>query len=275
MAKPQSRAELKDYCMRRLGWPVVQINVDDSQIEDRVDDALQFFAEYHFDGVERTYFSKQVTQDDIDNGYIDLTQPTLAHTDTDGIEIKAAPAIDPDGKSIISVVRCFQLFDTLGGLGMFDAKYQMALNDLFGLRTNTYGDSLIGYNLTRSHMQMLQDMLTPEKSIRFSRVTNRIYVETNWKEKMTKGDYLVFEAYRILDPALYPEIYNDRLLKMYLTALIKLQWGLNLSKFSGMSLPGGVSFNGTNMASEAKSEVEKIEEEVQSRYELPPQGFIG
>lgn len=275
MAKPQSRAELKDYCMRRLGWPVVQINVDDSQIEDRVDDALQFFAEYHFDGVERTYFSKQVTQDDIDNGYIDLTQPTLAHTDTDGIEIKAAPAIDPDGKSIISVVRCFQLFDTLGGLGMFDAKYQMALNDLFGLRTNTYGDSLIGYNLTRTHMQMLQDMLTPEKSIRFSRVTNRIYVETNWKEKMTKGDYLVFEAYKILDPALYPEIYNDRLLKMYLTALIKLQWGLNLSKFSGMSLPGGVSFNGTNMASEAKAEVEKIEEEVQSRYELPPQGFIG
>lgn len=275
MAKPQSRAELKDYCMRRLGWPVVQINVDDSQIEDRVDDALQFFAEYHFDGVERTYFSKQVTQEDIDNGYIDLTKPTLADTDTDGIVIKAAPAIDPDGKSIISVVRCFQLFDTLGGLGMFDAKYQIALNDLFGLRTNTYGDSLIGYNLTRSHMQMLQDMLTPEKSIRFSRVTNRIYVETNWKEKMTKGDYLVFEAYRILDPALYPEIYNDRLLKMYLTALIKLQWGLNLSKFSGMSLPGGVSFNGTNMASEAKAEVEKIEEEVQSRYELPPQGFIG
>lgn len=275
MAKPQSRAELKDYCMRRLGWPVVQINVDDSQIEDRVDDALQFFAEYHFDGVERTYFSKQVTQEDIDNGYVDLTKPTLADTDTDGIVIKAAPAIDPDGKSIISVVRCFQLFDTLGGLGMFDAKYQIALNDLFGLRTNTYGDSLIGYNLTRSHMQMLQDMLTPEKSIRFSRVTNRIYVETNWKEKMTKGDYLVFEAYRILDPALYPEIYNDRLLKMYLTALIKLQWGLNLSKFSGMSLPGGVSFNGTNMASEAKAEVEKIEEEVQSRYELPPQGFIG
>lgn len=275
MAKPQSRAELKDYCMRRLGWPVVQINVDDSQIEDRVDDALQFFAEYHFDGVERTYFSKQVTQEDIDNGYIDLTKPTLADTDTDGIVIKAAPAIDPDGKSIISVVRCFQLFDTLGGLGMFDAKYQMALNDLFGLRTNTYGDSLIGYNLTRSHMQMLQDMLTPEKSIRFSRVTNKIYVETNWKEKMTKGDYLVFEAYRILNPALYPEIYNDRLLKMYLTALIKLQWGLNLSKFSGMSLPGGVSFNGTNMASEAKAEVEKIEEEVQSHYELPPQGFIG
>lgn len=275
MAKPQSRAELKDYCMRRLGWPVVQINVDDSQIEDRVDDALQFFAEYHFDGVERTYFSKQVTQEDIDNGYIDLTKPTLADTDTDGIVIKAAPAIDPDGNSIISVVRCFQLFDTLGGLGMFDAKYQIALNDLFGLRTNTYGDSLIGYNLTRSHMQMLQDMLTPEKSIRFSRVTNKIYVETNWKEKMTKGDYLVFEAYRILNPALYPEIYNDRLLKMYLTALIKLQWGLNLSKFSGMSLPGGVSFNGTNMASEAKAEVEKIEEEVQSRYELPPQGFIG
>jgi hypothetical protein len=124
-------------------------------------------------------------------------------------------------------------------------------------------------------MQMLQDMLTPEKSVNFSRVTNRIYVETNWEEKMIKGDYLVFEAYRILDPALYPEIYNDRLLKMYLTALIKYQWGLNLSKFTGMSLPGGVSFNGANMASEAKAEVDKIEEQVQLKYELPPQGFIG
>jgi hypothetical protein len=274
MAKPSTREQLKDYCLRRLGYPVVQINVDDSQIEDRVDDALQFFAEYHFDGVERVYLRKQVTQQDIERGYIDLTQPTLAATD-DGIEIKAAPALDPDGNSIISVIRCFQLFDTLGGLGMFDAKYQIALNDLYGLRTNTYGDSLIGYNITRSHMQMLQDMLTPEKMIEFSRVTNRIYVETNWSEKMTKGNYLVFEAYKILDPSLYPEIYNDRLLKMYLTALIKQQWGLNLSKFSGMSLPGGVSFNGANMASEAKSEVEKIENEIQAKYELPPQGFIG
>ena len=276
MAKPSSREQLKDYCLRRLGYPVVQINVDDAQIEDRLDDALQFFAEYHFDGVERVYLKKQVTQTDIDRGYIDITEPTVAAAQGDGTRpIEAAPALDPDGDSIISVVKCFQLFDTLGGLGMFDAKYQIALNDLYGLRTNTYGDSLIGYNITRSHMQMLQDMLTPEKSVNFSRVTNRIYVETNWKEKMTKGDYLVFEAYRILDPALYPEIYNDRLLKMYLTALIKYQWGLNLSKFSGMSLPGGVSFNGANMTSEARAEIDKIEEQVQLKYELPPQGFIG
>lgn len=272
MARPNSREKLKDYCLRRLGYPVVQINVDDAQLEDRMDDALQFFAEYHFDGVERIYFKKQVTQEDMDRGYIDLTQPTVENT---ADYIVAAPAIDPDGQSIISVIRCFQLFDTLGGLGMFDAKYQMALNDMYGLRTNTYGDSLISYNITRSHMQMLQDMLTPEKMIDFSRVTNRIYVETNWKEKMTKSQYLVFEAYRILDPGLYPEIYNDRLLKMYYTALIREQWGLNLSKFTGMSLPGGVSFNGANMASEAKAEVDKIEEEIQRKYELPPQGFIG
>lgn len=277
MARPNSREELKQYCLRRLGFPVVQVNVDDSQLEDRLDDALQFFAEYHFDGVERAYFKKQVTQQDVDRGYISITEPTLAEEKKDGYTraIEAAPALDPDGRSIISIVRCFQLFDTLGGLGMFDAKYQIALNDLFGLRTNTYGDSLIGYNITRSHMQMLQDMLTPEKSVNFSRVTNKIYVEANWKEKMTPGDYLMFEGYRVLDPALYPEIYNDRLLKMYYTAQIKYQWGLNLSKYSGMSLPGGVSFNGAYMASEAKAEVERIEEQVQQRYELPPQGFIG
>lgn len=277
MAKPYSRETLKQYCLRRLGYPVVQVNVDDSQLEDRMDDALQFFAEYHFDGVERAFFKKQITEEDINNGYVDITKPTLAAPVQPGYSraIEASPAIDPDGNSIISVIRCFQLFDTLGGLGMFDAKYQIALNDLYGLRTNTYGDSLIGYNITRSHMQMLQDMLTPEKMIDFSRVTNRIYIETNWKEKMTAGDYLMFEGYRILDPSLYPEIYNDRLLKIYYTALIKYQWGLNLSKYSGMTLPGGVTFNGTNMASEAKTEIEKIEDEIQQKYELPPTGFIG
>jgi hypothetical protein len=272
MAQPQTREQLKQYCLRRLGYPVIEINIDDAQIEDRIDDALQFFAEYHFDGVERCYLRKQITQEDIDQKYIDLTLPTLADP-SKGIE--AAPALDPNGKSIISVIRCFQLYDTLGGTGMFDARYQIALNDLYGLRTNTYSDSLISYNFTRSHMQMLQDMLTPEKAVTFSRVTNRIYVDMDWETHPVIGNYMMFEAYRVLDPETYGEIFNDRLLKEYCTYRIQEQWGMNLSKFNNVSLPGGVTLNGGEILSSARENIKELEQQVQNKYELPPNFFVG
>ena len=269
---PTSREQLKQYALRRLGYPVIEINIDDSQIEDRIDDALQFFAEYHFDGVERCYIKKQITQADIDNKYIDLTVATQADAENN---IVAAPAMDPDSKSIISVIRCFQLFSGLGGTGMFDAKYQIALNDLYGMRTNTYSDSMISYNFTRTHMEMLQNMLTPEKAITFSRVTNKIYIDMDWETHAPIGGYMMFEAYRILDPELYGEIYNDRLLKLYTTAKIKEQWGANLSKFSGVSLAGGITLNGSEIYNEARQEIEKLENEVQSKYEGPAQFYVG
>lgn len=269
---PTTREQLKQYCLRKLGYPVIEINIDDSQIEDRIDDALQFFAEYHFDGVEKCYLKKQITQTDIDRGYIELTEETVEDSENN---ILAAPALDPTGNSIISVIRCFQLFDTLGGTGMFDARYQIALNDLYGLRTNTYSDSLTIYNYTRSHMQMLQDMLTPEKTVNFSRVTNRIYVETDWSTHMKVGEYVLFEAYRILDPELYGEIYNDRILKEYCTAKIKEQWGANLAKFSGIVLAGGITLNGNEIYSDAKETIDRIEKEIQDKYETPPNFMVG
>jgi len=269
---PTSREDLKQYCLRKLGYPVIEINIDDSQIEDRIDDALQFFAEYHFDGVEKVYLKKQITQTDIDRGYIELTEATVADEANGIVE---APALDPSGNSIVSVVRCFQLFDTLGGTGMFDARYQIALNDLYGLRTNTYSDSLTIYNYTRSHMQMLQDMLTPEKTVNFSRVTNRIYVEMDWAGQTRLGEYMLFEAYKILDPQQYGEVYNDRILKEYCTAKIKEQWGANLAKFSGIVLAGGITLNGQDIYSDARQQIEKIENEIQSKYETPPNFMIG
>lgn len=270
--RPDSRQELKDYCLRRLGYPVIQINVDDAQVEDRLDDALQYFSEYHFDGVEKVYMSRQIRQIDIDRRYIDLKDEILEDT-ANGI--KAAPALDPTGRSVVSVVKCYQLFDTLGGTGMFDARYQIALNDLYGLRTNTYSDSLISYDLTRRHMQMLQDMLTPEKTVEFSRVTNKIHVNMDWKNNARVGEYMMFETYQILDPTKYTEIYNDLLLKKYCTAVIKYQWGQNLSKYSGVSLPGGVTMDASSILSESKREMEQIEEQIQSKYELPPQFIVG
>jgi hypothetical protein len=278
MARIQTRQELKDYCLRRLGYPVIEINVDDAQIEDRLDDALLLFSEMHYDGTERVFLPKQVSQTDIDQKYIDLEAPTVAN---ETLGIVAAPAMDPDGNSILSVVRVFQLFNTLGGsagVNIFDAKYQIALSDMFGLYSSTGSGFTMGsiqhYDITKRHLGLLQDYLTPEKAVRFSKVTNKIYLDTDWKN-FQAGDWVMFEAYKILDAEEYPEIYNDRLLKAYATALIKKQWGSNLSKYNGISLAGGVTLNGSQIFSEALQEIDLIEKEFASRYELPPDFMVG
>ena len=246
MAKPASRQELKDYALRRLGSPVIDINVEDLQLEDRLDDALQFFAEYHFDGVERVYNKHLITATDITNGYIEV----------------------PDG--VMSIIKTYR-FDE-GTTNMFDVRYQMALNDFFDLSGN---GSVQEYALTRSYINMLNDMLNPERMIRFHRVTNRLYIDMKWSEIVGEGEYIVYEGWKILDPDTYTEIYDDRLLKEYVTALIKRQWGQNLSKFDNIQLPGGVTFNGGEIYSQADEEVKKIEEEVELKYELPTDFFTG
>ena len=257
MAKPASREQLKEYSLRRLGSPVIEINVDDSQLEDRLDDALQFFAEYHFDGVERLYYKYQVTQADIDANKTDLN---AGYISLDGID-----------KNIISVIQLYQFSEST--VNMFDVRYQMALNDFYGIRTGM--GNIANYDITKRHLSLIQQMLDPEKMIRFSRVKNRLYIDMNWDEDITAGDYVVFECYSVIDPEAYGEIYNDILLKKYYTASVKRQWGSNLSKFEGIQLPGGVQFNGTQLFEQAQTELEKIEEEVQLRYELPIDFNVG
>ena len=247
MAQPTSRATLKDYALRRLGSPVIEINVDDSQLEDRIDDALQFFAEYHFDGVEKTFLKHQVSDDDVTNEYLALDD------------------------SVISVTKLFQFSE--GTVNMFDVRYQMALNDFYGLRNPN--QSMINYDITKRHLSLIQDILSPEKSIRFSRVTNQLKIDMDWENDVTVGDYLVAEAYVVLDPETYPEIYKDRMLKNYITALFKKQWASNLSKFEGIQLPGGVTFNGRELLEQAQTEIDKIEDRVQEMYELPPDFMVG
>jgi len=216
MSKPASREQLKEYSLRRLGSPVIDINVDDSQMEDRLDDALQFFAEYHFDGVERRYYKYEVTQDDIDANKTDLN---AGYISLDGID-----------KNIISVVKLFQFSEST--VNMFDVRYQMALNDFYGIRTGM--GNIANYDITKRHLSLIQQMLDPEKMIRFSRVKNRLHVDMNWEEDIDAGDFLVFECYSIIDPEVYTEIYDDILLKKYYTASVKRQWGQNLSKFEGI-----------------------------------------
>ena len=260
MATPNSRETLIQYSLRQLGAPVVDINVDWEQCEDRLDDALQYFTERHFDGVEKVFFKYQLTQEDIDNRYIN-TENILSPNEVDG----------PTGKQILSVIKVMQ-FGPFANINMFDVRYQLALTDYFGINRNlsgTYSMGLASYDVTKRYIQLIQDFFQPEKAVVFSKVTNRLYLDMNWSEEATAGNYLCILAYAALDPEKYTEIFNDRYLKRYLTALIKRQWGANMSKFEGVQLPGGVTMRGAQIFAEATSEIAQIEADILRSYELP------
>ena len=263
MAKPNSREELKEYALRKLGSPVIEINVDDAQVEDRIDDALQMFSEYHFDGVQRAFYKYQITASDISNGYISTDNLTK----NDG-------AVGPElesGNQIISVLRIFE-FSESGSSNIFSIPYQLALNDIYGLRSP---GSMINYDMTMNHIRMIQTYLDPEKMIRFSRVTNRIYIDNNWVDDIKEGNYVTIECYVALSPNTYPEIYDDILLKRYVTASIKQQWGANMSKYQNITLPGGLQYNGADIYTQATEEMKEIEESLSNKYELPPDFMVG
>ena len=263
MASITSKDGLIDYALRKLGAPVIEINIDRQQAEDRVDEALQFFNERHFDGVERVFFSHELTADDITNRYIltdDLATP------------KGFPTGGPTGRDIVSVTKVFQFGPLKGIDSMFDVRYQMALSDYFGINTGLGYQSALGlasYDSAKRYISMISDFFQPEKEIRFSKVTNRLLIDGDLSQTTETGDYLIIEAYAALDPETFNEIYNDRMLKRYVTALLKKQWGSNLSKFAGVQLPGGVQLNGPQIYAEALQEIQIIEQEFYSQYELP------
>ena len=279
MAKPSSRQELIDYSLRRLGAPVLEINVDDDQIDDLVDDALQVFNERHFDGVERMYLKYKFTQDDIDRGKADGTSGVGIVTTT-GISTNTATTITsnfyetsnyiqvPD--SVIGIERIFK-FDTstISG-GMFSIKYQLFLNDLY--RFNSV--ELLQYSMTKTYLEDIDFLLTPEKQVRFNKRQNRLYLDMDYTA-VNKDDFIVIDCQRILDPNTFTSVYNDSFLKIYLTALIKRQWGQNLMKFRGVKLAGGIELNGREIYEDGERDLENIRQRMQLEYETPPLDFIG
>lgn len=252
-----SREKLKDYALRRLGFPVIEINVDDAQVEDRIDDALEYFAQYHFDGVEEVYIPYIITETDVANRYIDTSSINTGSS----------------GGQIVTVSKIY-LIDQSTQSGMFSVQYQLMLNDYFnGFLTGT--SNLNYYDTTKQYLSLLQQFLSPDKRISFSKVTNKIKINADWSETFTVGDKILLETYVALNPETYPEIYNDILLKDYVTALIKRQWAANLSKFSNIALPGGMRFDAAAMYTDAMTEITRIEESMQSKYELPVDFMVG
>lgn len=251
MANPNSRATLIDYCKRRLGDPVVEINVDEDQLEDRVDEALQYYQEYHSDAVLRTYLKHQVTSSDVSNEYISLNS------------------------NITYVSKLFPLASNFNqGRNFFDIKYQMMLNDMASL-IHFAGD-LAYYEQMQNYLSLLDMKLNGHPQVQFSRKENKLYIFGDWADGDIKaGDYVVAEVYQILDPDSTTSIYNDMWLKEYTTALIKQQWGQNLMKFEGMQLPGGVQLNGRQIFDDAKEEIEKLREKIRMDHEMPADFFVG
>ena len=271
MAIPTTRATFKSYCLRALGFGVIDINVSDDQVDDRIDEALQYFAQYHYDGVEKMYLKYQITQDDIDRA---ASNDTTTATDTVDGSITASflegKNFIPMPSSVVSVIQIFP-FDDQTTNNMFDIRYQLRLNDLYDFSST----SIIHYQMTMQQLDFLSHILVGEKPVRFNQHQNRLYIDMDWSNDISAGEFLIIECYRKIDPASYSDIFNDMHLKRYATALIKRQWGANLSKFEGVQMLGGVTLNGAKLFEEAQADIEKLEEQIQLAYELPPNYMIG
>jgi hypothetical protein len=271
MAEPNSKATFKEYVKRKLGSPVLEINVDDDQFDDRIDEALQYFREFHYDGSIKTYLKHQLTDADLasmftnenHNAATSGTQAVAGQTYGEGQNYITLP------EHVLSVINIFP-FSTGTTSSMFDIQYQLRLNDLWDLSST----SILYYSQVQSHLTMMNDMLVGRMPIRYSTHSNRLYIDGT-KQKFVSGEFLVIECYRKLDPNDMTDIYNDMWLKRYATALVKYQWGENLSKFSGISLPGGVTLDAAQMKSEAQEELTKLEEESRLNYEMPVLDMIG
>jgi len=256
MATITSRSAFKDYCLRRLGFPVIEINVDDDQVEDRIDDALQYWQDYHFDGLQKVYYVKALLQSDVNQRYLDLT---------------AARDSSNNATQIAGVTRIFPLYDSQASINMFDLRYQLRLNELYDFTSASY----INYTMTQQHLRMLEQQFTGEVPIRFQRHTQRLYIDWAWgSSQAPAGTVVVAECYATIDPAIYTQAWNDRWLKEYATALIKRSWGNNLKKFNGIQLPGGVTLNGDKIYQEAADEINVLHAEIGDKYGAPLEMFM-
>jgi len=247
MAKPTTRGTLQDYCLRNLGAPVIEINVDEDQIEDRTDDALQFYQEFHSDGTIREYLKHELTAADITNSYITVAD------------------------SVMSVVRMLKINSTTGN-SLFDMGYHMRMNDIFMLQG--LSTQMQTYEQAQQKLSLIDHRLNSEEHVRFSRHMNRIHVDEGFDD-LNAGNFVVLEVVSVIDPGTYGDVYNDLYLKKYLTALLKRQWGANMMKFDGFQLPGGITLNGRQMFEDAIEEIKELEEECRLIWMSPDNFLMG
>jgi hypothetical protein len=336
MTQPTTRTTFKDYCKRKLGWPVVELNIDDDQVEDCIDDSLQFFQEYHFDATENTFLKHQISGSTLKlagaptgtfsdgeiitggtsgvqatvhayhsanttlrykdpevksggdgNTYYANTTTTFSTGETITGNTSSATATthastataigDFDNKyisiaeAIIGVRRVIPFSDNSRTNSMFSSKYQFALSEMHSLGSG----GLASFEIAQEYLQLINEMFTGQPSFRYNRHADKLYLDISWGSDANIDDFIVVEVDKILDPSTYADIWSDMFLKRYNTALMKKQWGQNLTKFEGMQLPGGVTMNGRQLYDDATTELETIQTEMSLRYELPVDHLIG
>jgi hypothetical protein len=248
---PNSRDSLVEYALRRLGKPVIEINVDCEQLEDRLDEALEMWQEFHMDATEKVYEPYQLTAADITNEYITFDSDTYTNVT--------------------------QILPSSGGgaSGMFNLEYQLRLQDYTAFGSATWGDNITGYKMYHQHLSLLSEVLVGVAPIRFSRHADKLYIDWNWAVDAVEGEYIVVESHKIVDPASFTKVYNDIWLKDYMVELVREQWGQNLSKFAGIQLPGGVTLDGPSIKAEAQQNLERLRQELKEQYSLPVDFFMG
>ena len=246
-SQPASMEELKDFCLRQLGYPVVQINVDDVQVNDAVELAFEYWNEFHFNGTERTYFKHLMTEEDIAHQYV----------------------VVPD--ALVGATRIFPVAGSNMAMSFFDLRYQLRLNDLWDLSSTSYTN----YEMTMQHLATLDLLFSGQQPVRFNRLTNKFFIDWDWNNDIYPGQYIVIEGYIVTDPVAYTRVWNDRMLKKLATAYIKKQWGNNMKKFGGMQLPGGITMNGQQIFDEAVAEITQIEQYISDTYQEPPMFLVG
>ena len=271
MSKPSTRQGLIDYCLRKLGYPVLEINVDDDQIDDLIDDAIQYFQERHFDGVERMLLKHEITKENKETLKTGITtttaNSTVGITTTTFTESQNFIQL-PD--HVLGVERVLKMDASTISSGLFNIKYQIFLNDLY-----YYGAlDLMNYAMTKTYLEDLSRIITPDTQLRFNKKNHRLYLDIDFGQ-LSDDTFIIIDGYRLLDPSDAPAIYNDFWLKRYATAIIKKQWGMNLIKFNGVLLPGGVQLNGRQIYEDALKEIEEIEYSLNTEYEIPPLDLIG
>jgi hypothetical protein len=245
--KPASREEFKEFCLRRLGKPVLEINVDDLQIEDCIEFSLQTYYDYHFDGTNKVYLAHVVTSEDIANKYL------------------------PIPETVISVINIFNIGTSYSTNNLFNLRYQIALNDLYAFNSVPYAP----YYMALQNVALAEELFVGKQAIRFNRHVDRLYIDMAWGDRVNSGEYIIVEGYEIVDPETYTDVWNDRWLQRYCTAQIKKHWGENLKKFEGITMPGGVAFNGQKIWDEATEELTKLEDELIVSYSLPVTDMVG
>ena len=246
MARVTTREGFKQHLLRNLGAPLLEINVAEEQLDDIVDEALSYYYDYHFDGSQKVFLAHQVTQQDIDNKYLTIPE------------------------NVIGVINIFDVGTSYSTNNMFNLRYQLSLNDLYSFRIGEYAP----YYMMIQNIELAEQLFVGKQSLRFNRHVNKLYIDMAWQEKISVGEYIIIEGYQIVDPETYPDVWEDRWLKRYATAMVKQQWGTNLKKFEGIAMPGGVTFNGQKIYDEASEELEKLEQEMISSYSLPVSDMI-